>query len=93
MSALLPSLLVAGTLLTSVTAQRDDTGFAVKAGRFLTVDTDPVHGGVMLVEKGKIKAIGKDVSIPLGMKVLDFGDATMTPGFVDLHHHVSGSDG
>lgn len=89
----LPSfILVATTLLvTSVTSQRrDDTTFAVKAGRFLTIDTDPIHGGVMLVSKGKITAIGKDVKVPNGTRVHDFGDATITPGFVDLHHHVSG---
>lgn len=97
MNLALPSLVahlaVAGALLTAAAAQRNDTTFAVKAGRFLTVDSDPVHGGVMLVSKGKIQAIGKNVTIPPGMKVLDFGDATITPGFVDLHHHVSGSMG
>ena len=69
------------------------TTFAVRAARFFTMSSDPVHNGVMLVENGKIAAIGADVEIPQGMRVRDFGDATITPGFVDLHHHVSGGMG
>jgi imidazolonepropionase-like amidohydrolase len=93
MSTVLQSLACLCALLPGASAQRGGDTFAVKASRFLTVDTDPVYDGVMLVENGKIKAIGRDVEIPGGTRVLDFGDATVTPGFVDLHHHVSGSMG
>ncbi len=68
-------------------------GLAVRAGRLLTMDSEPIHGGVMLIENGKIKAIGTEVQIPEGTEILDFGDATVCPGFVDLHHHVSGGMG
>jgi imidazolonepropionase-like amidohydrolase len=74
------------------TASADQT-FAVRAGRFLTMVGAPVSGGVMLVEDGKIKAIGEDLAIPHGMTVRDFGADTVCPGFVDLHHHVSGGMG
>ncbi len=77
------------TLLPSAAAQT----LAVRAGRFYTMAGDPVHHGVMLIEKGKITAIGPDVDVPKDAKVLDFGNATISPGFVDLHHHVSGGMG
>ncbi|MCB9870044.1 MAG: amidohydrolase family protein [Planctomycetes bacterium] len=84
-------------LLLSATALLPALGYAqvkaVRAARFFTMAGDPVRNGVMLLEKGKIVAIGADVAVPEGAEVLDFGAATVTPGFVDLHHHVSGSMG
>ena len=68
---------------------KGETMLAVKAARFLTMDTDPIYQGVMLVKGGKIVAIGKDIQVPAGAKVLDVGERTVCPGFVDLHHHVS----
>ncbi len=93
MKVVLQSVACMCALLPAANAQRDTDAFAVKAARFLTIDTDPVHDGVMLVENGKITAIGVDVEVPQGTRELDFGDATICPGFVDLHHHVSGSMG
>ena len=75
-------------------APRSDT-FAVTAARILTATSPLVAPGVMLVERGKITAVGTpgEVAIPAGVEVLDFGDATVSPGFVDLHHHVSSGGG
>ncbi len=63
----------------------------VRAGRILTMAGPPVHGGAMLVRDGVIAAVGawRDVDAPTGVPILDCGDATICPGFVDLHHHVS----
>lgn len=68
---------------------------AVLAERFLTVSGDPVDHGVMLVQGGKIQAIGprRSVAIPAGAEVLDLEDRFVCPGFVDLHHHVSAGGG
>jgi imidazolonepropionase-like amidohydrolase len=62
---------------------------AVKAARFLTMDTDPIYHGVMLVKGSKITAIGTDIEIPAGAEVLDLSEKTVSPGFVDIHHHVA----
>jgi imidazolonepropionase-like amidohydrolase len=81
--------LAALTLLLVAPGAAQERVLAVKAARFLTMDTDPVHHGVMLVKDGKITAIGTDVEIPTGAEVLDLAEKTVSPGFVDLHHHVS----
>lgn len=78
-----------GAAQNAPSTERTERVLAVKAGRFLTMDTDPIHHGVMLIKGSKITAIGTDVQIPTGAKVLDLSDKTVTPGFVDLHHHVS----
>jgi imidazolonepropionase-like amidohydrolase len=46
------------------------------------------HGMVVVVGK-QIQAVGSDVKIPEGAKVIDLGDATLMPGFIDAHVHLS----
>jgi len=37
-----------------------------------------------------ILAVGAGAPIPAGAEVMDFGDATLAPGFIDAHTHLSG---
>ncbi|HLQ38246.1 MAG TPA: amidohydrolase family protein [Planctomycetota bacterium] len=68
---------------------------AFLAARILPADAPPISGGVLLVQDGKIAAVGerRQVPIPAGARLQDLGDAWLAPGFVDLHHHVSGGIG
>ncbi len=44
---------------------------AIKGGKVLTITNGVIDDGVVLIEKGKIKAIGKDVKIPADAKVIN----------------------
>jgi len=46
--------------------------------------------GVVVVSGTKIQAVGSDAAIPAGAEVIDLGDATLLPGFIDAHVHLSG---
>lgn len=46
-----------------------------------------IKGGDVLVEDGKIKAVGMNLSSP-GAKVIDAQGRTVAPGFVDAHSHL-----
>ena len=48
-----------------------------------------VTPGVVIVTDGKIIAAGAGASIPAGAQVIDLGDATLLPGFIDAHTHVT----
>jgi imidazolonepropionase-like amidohydrolase len=65
--------------------QGDTARFAVLAGRIDTVSHGRIPNGVLLVEDGKIKAIGsrQDVKVPDGWPVLTA--AVVTPGLIDAH--------
>ncbi|MGC1522942.1 MAG: amidohydrolase family protein [Steroidobacteraceae bacterium] len=45
--------------------------------------------GVVVVSGAKILAVGSDAAIPAGAQVIDLGDATLLPGFIDAHVHMS----
>ncbi len=56
----------------------------LRAGTIHLVQDDKVlHDSAILVEDGKIVAIGPDLETPLGVREVDYGpDATIVPGFV-----------
>jgi imidazolonepropionase-like amidohydrolase len=46
------------------------------------------NGGAIVVEGDKIKAVGAQ-DAPANAKVIDLGDATLMPGFIDAHTHIT----
>ncbi|HEV3019767.1 MAG TPA: amidohydrolase family protein [Burkholderiaceae bacterium] len=47
-----------------------------------------VDRGVVVVAGSKIQAVGSDAQIPADAQVIDLGDATLLPGFIDAHVHL-----
>jgi imidazolonepropionase-like amidohydrolase len=45
--------------------------------------------GIVVVADGKIVALGTTAAVPAGAEVIDLGDATLLPGFIDAHTHVT----
>jgi imidazolonepropionase-like amidohydrolase len=56
---------------------------------FDSVSGKMLEHGVVVVSGTKIQAVGSDVSIPDNAEVIDLGDATLLPGFIDAHVHLS----
>ena len=48
-----------------------------------------VTPGVVVVTGGKIVGIGNLAAIPAGAEMIELGDATLLPGFIDAHTHLT----
>lgn len=60
----------------------------IKNGTILTMAGEPIAGGEVLVNEGKIVAVGKDLSVPEGCAVFDAGGGFVMPGIIDAHCHI-----
>ncbi len=52
-----------------------------------------ITNGIVIVEGGLIRQVGSGIAIPDGAKVVDLGDVTLLPGFIDMHVHTTGELG
>lgn len=48
-----------------------------------------VSPGVVVVRGDRIVAVGRDAAIPADARVIDLGEATLLPGFIDAHTHLA----
>lgn len=62
----------------------------IKAARmFDGVSDRVVSPGLVVVLGEKIRGVGARAEIPAGSEVIDLGDATILPGFIDAHTHLT----
>jgi imidazolonepropionase-like amidohydrolase len=67
-----------------------NTGTLITGARiFDGVGSDLIGGRDVLVQDGMIAAIGAELDAPEGATVLDADGRVMTPGFIDMHYHLS----
>lgn len=65
-----------------------DDRLVIRAGRIWTGDRW-IENGSVLVEKGRVTAVGETTSVPPYTRIVDAGrDAVVTPGFIDARGHL-----
>lgn len=62
---------------------------AIVNGTVLTVTGGTIENGMVLVEDGKIKAVGADLPLPCDAEIIDARGGFITPGLIDCHTHIS----
>ena len=65
---------------------------ALKAARLFDGTSDSVISNATVVVTGN-RIVGVNVPVPAGAQVVDLGDATLLPGFIDAHVHLTGEAG
>lgn len=65
--------------------------YVLKATRMFDGKSDAlIKPGLVVVTDGKITGIGAAAAVPAGAEIIDLGDATLLPGFIDAHTHLTG---
>jgi len=95
-----PSLVVVLSLAVTSTPLAQQAGGAntapkrtvvVKAARIFDGRSERLlTPGVIVISDGRIQSLAANAQIPAGAEVIDLGDATLLPGFMDAHTHITG---
>jgi len=77
-------------LFSGVAASAADQTIVLKAARMFDGKSKSlIPNGVIVVQGDKIVDVGSNVAVPGDAKVIDLGDATLSPGFMDAHTHLT----
>ncbi|SHH36107.1 amidohydrolase [Tepidibacter thalassicus] len=60
----------------------------IKNAKIYTMANEGVIDGDILIKDGKIEEIGKNLVVPLDVKVIDAKGNLVFPGFIDAHTHL-----
>ena len=86
-------LFCVASLLLSVAAAGQERVTAITNATILTVTNGTIERGTVLIRGSKISAVGQNVSVPAGARVIDATGKFVLPGIIDTHSHsaVEGS--
>ncbi len=76
-------------LILIITASGLAQDLVLKGGTILTMTNGTIENGTIVIRNGKITAIGRDVLIPAGIKVIDTSGKYIMPGIIDTHVHYA----
>lgn len=89
-SLFLGSLLLSLSASAAEPAARPGAAQVLKAARLFDAKTGKVvTPGVVVVAEGKVVGVGAKAPVPAGATVVELGDATLLPGFMDAHTHLT----
>lgn len=81
-------LMISGTLTITEAFGQQEQILAITNARIYPVTSPVIPSGVLVVQGGKILAVGADVSIPPGAEVIDARGKYVMPGIVETHSHM-----
>src|SRR5580700_4969278 len=61
----------------------------IRNATVLTITKGTIENGSVLIQDGKVAAVGKNLSAPAGATVVDGTGKFVTPGLIDCHSHTA----
>ena len=79
--------IVAGVLAIPAVLGAQDV--AIRNATIITIANGDIPNGTIVVRGGKITAVGANVAIPAGIRVIDGTGKFVMPGIIDAHSHAA----
>jgi imidazolonepropionase-like amidohydrolase len=77
-------------LIGAIPIRGADNVIALKAARMFDGKSKTLApNGVVIVQGDKIVDVGSNLAVPSEAQLIDLGDATLAPGFMDAHTHLT----
>lgn len=80
------TLVALGVLAAAPAAAQD---VAIRNATVLTIANGIIENGTVLVRDGRIAAVGPNVTVPEGVRVIDGTGMYVMPGIIDAHSHMA----
>lgn len=88
-ACLAAALLCAGAAPSGLAEDGAET-IVLRAARLFDGTSERLRGdAVVVVRGGRIVGVGSKAAIPEGARIIELGDATLLPGFIDVHSHLT----
>ncbi|MFO0959846.1 MAG: amidohydrolase family protein [Isosphaeraceae bacterium] len=82
--------LISCILIASDPGPKPPVAIALKAAHLFDGKAEGlVPGGMIIVQGRTIRAVGTNLAVPEGARMIDLGEATLCPGFIDAHTHLT----
>lgn len=94
-TSLRTAIIILCVLQFSTATEGTPKSYAIRAGKILTVTRGTINHGIILIDDGQIKAVGKspNVTIPKEYQIIDASDKWVMPGMVEIHSHIAAESG
>src|SRR5690349_19791290 len=76
-------------LLSATVGYAGAEALLIRNATVLTVTKGTIPNGSVLVEDGKIAAVGENLSAPAGATIVDASGKFLMPGMIDCHSHTA----
>jgi len=83
-------LVLAAILLAAASGTGQD--LVLEGGTVLTITQGTIENGTVVIQNGRITAVGRGAAIPSGITVIDTTGKYVLPGLIDSHTHIALSD-
>ncbi len=88
MAFLIISTFFSHTAIAQLPAEAPPGPFALMGADIYPVSSEFIEKGTILIEDGKIKAIGKDIAIPKGASKISLEGKSIYPSFIESHSRL-----
>lgn len=86
------AVLIAGAQMGGVGPCMASPPVVVRAGKVYIGDGRIVENGIVLIQDGRIRAVGPKVRIPKDATVIEFEGGCVTPGLIDANARIESAD-